>query len=188
MRFRWCWTPNGGDISSTARAYARSAFEMLGADAITLSPYLGYDSLTPFMQDPEKGIFLLCKTSNAGSVDLQDLPLGGDYRLMMVYEKVAGMAAEWGTKGNLGLVVGATFPDALRRVRELAPEQWFLAPGLGAQGADLGAGDASRAARGWPRAADQRQPGDLPGGRSGQSRAGTGLNGSVQLKRSPVPN
>ncbi|QRN82597.1 orotidine-5'-phosphate decarboxylase [Chloroflexota bacterium] len=128
-----------GDISSTARAYARSAFEILGADAITLSPYLGYDSLTPFMQDPEKGVFLLCKTSNAGSVDLQDLPLGGNYRLMMVYEKVAGMAAEWGAQGNLGLVVGATFPDALRRVRELAPKQWFLAPGLGAQGADLGA-------------------------------------------------
>ena len=65
-----------GDISSTAQAYARSAFETLGADAITLSPYLGYDSLTPFMQNPEKGIFLLCKTSNPGSVDLQDLPLG----------------------------------------------------------------------------------------------------------------
>jgi len=126
-----------GDISSTARAYARAAFEVLGADAITLSPYLGYDSLTPFMQDPEKGIFLLCKTSNAGSVDLQDLPLGGHYRLMMVYEKIAGLATEWGTNDNLGLVVGATFPDALRRVRQAAPDQWFLTPGLGAQGADL---------------------------------------------------
>jgi uridine monophosphate synthetase len=126
-----------GDISSTAQAYADSAFTRLGADAITLSPYLGYDSLAPFMADPEKGIFLLCKTSNPGSVDLQDLPLGGHYRLMTVYEKVAGLAHEWGAKGNLGLVVGATFPDALRRVRQLAPEQWFLAPGLGAQGADL---------------------------------------------------
>lgn len=126
-----------GDISSTARAYARSAFTTLGADAITLSPYLGYDSLTPFMEDPEKGIFLLCKTSNAGSVDLQDLPLGGHDRLMMVYEKIASLAAEWDVKNNLGLVVGATFPDALRRVRRLAPDQWFLAPGLGAQGADL---------------------------------------------------
>jgi uridine monophosphate synthetase len=128
-----------GDISSTARAYARSAFEMLSADAITLTPYLGYDSLTPFMEDPEKGIFLLCKTSNPGSVDLQDLPLGGNDRLMMVYEKVAGLAAEWDTDGNIGLVVGATFPEALSRVRELAPKQWFLAPGLGAQGADLNA-------------------------------------------------
>ena len=126
-----------GDISSTAKAYAQSAFTRLGADAITLSPYLGYDSLVPFMADPEKGIFLLCKTSNPGSVDLQDLPLGGHYTLMMVYEKVAGLANEWGTYGNLGLVVGATFPDALRRVRQLAPDQWFLAPGLGAQGADL---------------------------------------------------
>ncbi len=128
-----------GDISSTARAYARSAFENLGADAITLSPYLGYDSLTPFMQDPSKGIFLLCKTSNSGSVDLQDLPLGGHYRLTMVYEKIAGLATEWGAKDNLGLVVGATFPDALRRVRLMAPKQWILAPGLGAQGADLSA-------------------------------------------------
>lgn len=126
-----------GDISSTARAYARSAFVNLGADAVTLSPYLGYDSLAPFMEDPEKGIFLLCKTSNPGSVDLQDLPLGGHYQTMMVYEKVASLAAEWGTQGEIGLVVGATFPDALRRIRTLAPDQWFLAPGLGAQGADL---------------------------------------------------
>ena len=128
-----------GDISSSARGYAHSAFEILGADAITLSPYLGYDSLMPFMENPEKGIFLLCKTSNPGSVDLQDLPLGGHYRLMMVYEKVAGLAAEWGTNDNLGLVVGATFPDALGRVRRLAPKQWFLVPGLGAQGGDLDA-------------------------------------------------
>ena len=126
-----------GDISSTARAYAQSAFQVLGADAITLSPYLGYDSLKPFMEDPEKGIFLLCKTSNPGSIDLQDLPLGGHDRLTMVYEKVASLAAEWGANDNLGLVVGATFPDALRRVRQMAPNQWFLAPGLGAQGADL---------------------------------------------------
>ena len=126
-----------GDIASNAAAYARSAFDVLGADAITVSPYLGYDSLTPFMEYPEKGLFLLCKTSNPGSVDLQDLPLGGHYRLMAVYEKIAGLAMEWGTKDNLGLVVGATFPDALRRVRMLAPNQWFLVPGFGGQGADL---------------------------------------------------
>jgi uridine monophosphate synthetase len=126
-----------GDISSTAQAYADSAFTRLGADAITLSPYLGYDSLAPFMADPEKGIFLLCKTSNPGSVDLQDLPLGGHDRSMTVYEKVAELAHTWGANGNLGLVVGATFPEALRRVRRLAPDEWFLAPGLGAQGADL---------------------------------------------------
>lgn len=126
-----------GDISSTAQAYARSAFEVLGADAITLSPYMGYDSLSPFLTDPEKGIFLLCKTSNPGSVDLQDLPLGGHYRLMTVYEKVAGLAHEWGANCCLGLVVGATFPEALQRVRQFAPDQWILSPGLGAQGADL---------------------------------------------------
>ena len=126
-----------GDISSTAQAYARSAFETLGADAITLSPYLGYDSLSPFLADPEKGVFLLCKTSNPGSVDLQDLPLGGHYRIKTVYEKVAGLAHEWGANCCLGLVVGATFPEALQRVRQLAPKQWILAPGLGAQGADL---------------------------------------------------
>jgi len=157
-----------GDISSTASAYARSAFEVLGADAITLSPYLGYDSLTPFMQYPEKGVFLLCKTSNAGSVDLQDLPLGGHYRLMMVYEKVAGLATEWGTNDNLGLVVGATFPDALRRVRQETPNQWILAPGLGVQGADLktamrvglredGLGLLINVSRGISRAADPHQ-------------------------------
>ena len=126
-----------GDIASTAQAYARSAFELMGVDAITLSPYLGYDSLTPFLAYSEKGVFLLCKTSNAGSVDLQDLTLGGHYRLTTVYEKVAGLATEWGTSENIGLVVGATFPEALQRVREMAPEAWFLAPGLGAQGAEL---------------------------------------------------
>lgn len=157
-----------GDISSTARAYAFSAFEILGADAITLNPYLGYDSVTPFMEDPEKGVFLLCKTSNPGSVDLQDLPLGGHYRLMMVYEKVALLASEWGTMNNLGLVVGATYPEALRRVRELAPDQWFLAPGLGAQGGDLksamqaglrkdGLGLLINVSRGICRAEDPRQ-------------------------------
>ncbi len=126
-----------GDISSTAKAYAQSAFELLGADAITLSPYLGYDSLAPFMTNPKKGIFLLCKTSNPGSVDLQDLPLGGRHAAMTVYEKVASLAQDWGINGNLGLVVGATFPEALQRVRKFAPDVWILAPGIGAQGGDL---------------------------------------------------
>jgi uridine monophosphate synthetase len=118
-----------GDIGSAARAYAHGGYEMLGAHAITLSPYLGYDSITPFMENPEKGAFLVCKTSNPGSVDLQDLPLGGHYRLTMVYEKIAGLATEWGTANNLGLVVNADFPDSLRRVREISPEQWLLVSG-----------------------------------------------------------
>lgn len=126
-----------GDIASTAEAYARSAFEQLGASAITLNPYLGYDSLTPFLENPELGAFLLCKTSNPGSVDLQDLPLAGEDRWLVLYEKVALLAQEWNTHNNLGLVVGATQPLALQRVRELAPDLWFLAPGVGAQGGDL---------------------------------------------------
>jgi uridine monophosphate synthetase len=132
-----------GDIASTAQAYAQAAFQTLGADAITLSPYLGHDSLTPFLQDPERGVFLLCKTSNPGSADLQDLPIAcspaglktaGSYT---VYETVALLARQWNVNDNLGLVVGATHPDALARVRLLAPELWILAPGVGAQGGDL---------------------------------------------------
>jgi uridine monophosphate synthetase len=123
-----------GDIASTADAYATSAFAELGATAITLNPYLGHDSLTPFLSDPSKGAFLLCKTSNPGSGDLQDLALaeGG-----LLYEKVARLAQRWNTGDNLGLVVGATHPDALKRVRAIAPDLWFLAPGIGAQGGDL---------------------------------------------------
>jgi uridine monophosphate synthetase len=123
-----------GDIASTAEAYARSAFEILGAHCITLSPYLGKDSLDPFLSYPEKGVFLLCKTSNAGSGDLQDIPLAdGD----LLYEHVAKLAQSWNTKNNIGLVVGATHVEAMKRVRAAAPDLWFLAPGVGAQGGDL---------------------------------------------------
>ncbi len=124
-----------GDIASTAEAYAHSALTRLGCGGITLSPYLGYDSIAPFLQDPGKGVFLLCKTSNPGSGDLQDLPVeDGRYTL---YEKVALLAAGWNTRDNLGLVVGATHPAALARVRELVPALWILAPGVGAQGGRL---------------------------------------------------
>lgn len=123
-----------GDIASTAEAYAKSAFEQLGAHCITLSPYLGKDSIDPFLTDQEKGVFLLCKTSNPGSADLQDLRLeAGD----LLYERVARLAQQWNIKNNLGLVVGATQPEALARIRAFAPEVWFLAPGVGAQGGDL---------------------------------------------------
>ena len=123
-----------GDIASTAEAYAKSTFEQLGAHCITLSPYLGKDSIDPFLVNQEKGVFLLCKTSNPGSGDLQDLTLeGGD----LLYERVARLARQWNTKNNIGLVVGATQPEALARVRAVAPELWFLAPGVGAQGGDL---------------------------------------------------
>ncbi len=123
-----------GDIASTAEAYARSAFETLGAHCITLNPYLGHDSIEPFIQDREKGIFLLCKTSNPGSGDLQDIVLSdGD----LLYEHVAKLAQTWNTKNNIGLVVSATHIDAMKRVRAAAPDLWFLAPGVGAQGGEL---------------------------------------------------
>ena len=123
-----------GDIASTAQAYAKSAFDNLGAHCITLSPYLGKDSIEPFIQNSEKGIFLLCKTSNPGAGDLQELTLvSGD----PLHIPVAKRAQEWNTKNNIGLVVGATYPETLARVREVAPKMWFLAPGIGAQGGEL---------------------------------------------------
>ncbi len=103
-------------------------------NAITLNPYLGKDSIDPFLGDQERGVFLLCKTSNPGAGDLQDLKLENG---MMVHEQVAKLAQQWNTKNNIGLVVGATQPEALRRVRAAAPDLWFLAPGVGAQGGDL---------------------------------------------------
>jgi len=132
-----------GDIASTAEAYARAIFGDLGAGAVTLSPYLGRDSLAPFLVDPTRGVFLLCKTSNPGSADLQDLELGGEDTGLLLYEKVAGLARQWNGGENLGLVAGATHPEALRRVRCRAPELWILAPGVGAQGGSLA--DALRA-------------------------------------------
>ena len=134
-----------GDIASTAEAYAKSAFATLGVHAITLSPYLGKDSIDPFLTNGEKGVFLLCKTSNPGASDLQDLQvLGsdpgvsqGDHSKSPLYLVVARLAQSWNTKNNIGLVVGATQPEALARVRAVAPDLWFLAPGVGAQGGDM---------------------------------------------------
>jgi len=128
-----------GDIASTAEAYAQAAFETLGVDCITLSPYLGKDSIDPFIKDSEKGIFLLCKTSNPGSGDLQDVSIAGtdDRPPLPLYEYVAQLAAQWNTKNNIGLVVGATHIEATKRVRAAAPDMWFLAPGVGAQGGEL---------------------------------------------------
>jgi uridine monophosphate synthetase len=118
-----------GDIGSTAEAYARAAFEVWGADALTVSPYLGGDSVAPFTAYADRGVFLLCHTSNPGATDLQTLHVEG----RPLYEVVAEKAALWGT----GLVVGATYPAALARARALAPEAWILLPGVGAQGGDL---------------------------------------------------
>jgi uridine monophosphate synthetase len=126
-----------GDISSTAEAYARSVFEALKADAVTLNPYLGQDALAPFIKDPAHGVFVLCKTSNPGSGDLQDLQLVNLGSPITVYEKVAQLAERWNALDNVGIVVGATYPEALCRVRILAPNLWILAPGVGAQGGEL---------------------------------------------------
>lgn len=126
-----------GDIASTARAYAQAAFEIFGANAITLNPYLGYDALEPFLHEPQNGVFLLCKTSNPGSGDLQDLTTLTSHGAKPLYEHVAYLAQSWNTRNNLGLVVGATHPQALARIRTLAPDLWFLVPGIGAQGGDL---------------------------------------------------
>ena len=118
-----------GDIASTAEAYARAAFETLGADAITLNPYLGRDSLAPFLADPARGVFLLCKTSNPGAGDLQDLPLADRIPAQRLFERVAELGRGWNVNDNLGLVVGATHPEALAAARRLAPDLWILAPG-----------------------------------------------------------
>ncbi len=128
-----------GDIASTAAGYATSAFETLDASAITLSPYLGADAVQPFLSYADKGVFLLCKTSNAGAGELQNLMVNGHY----LYEVVAEKIQHWGTPQQIGLVVGATDVDALRRVRAAALDTWFLVPGIGAQGGDLEAGIAA---------------------------------------------
>jgi uridine monophosphate synthetase len=128
-----------GDISSTAEAYAQSAFEHLGADCITLSPYLGKDSIEPFLGHKQKGVFLLCKTSNAGSMDLQNLlvmPMGSDQPMPM-YIYVAKLAQQWNEKNNVGIVVGATHPQIMEMIRAAVPDLWFLSPGVGAQGGEL---------------------------------------------------
>jgi uridine monophosphate synthetase len=123
-----------GDIPSTARAYATAAFEVLKVDAITASPYLGRDALEPMLQDPEHGVFLLCRTSNPGADALQSVITESGAPL---YLHVARLAAAWNQSDNLGLVVSATVPRILAGVRAAAPDLWFLTPGVGAQGGEL---------------------------------------------------
>jgi len=129
------------DIGNTAKAYARALFDELGVDAATVNPYLGGDAVEPFLEREEKAAFILCRTSNPGARDLQDLlvsaPGGGEARPL--FEMVAEMARRWNSRGNVGLVVGATYPEELGRVRRLCPEMTFLVPGVGAQGGDVAA-------------------------------------------------
>ncbi len=124
-----------GDIGNTARAYAAALFDRLGFDAATVSPYLGEDSIEPFTAYKGKGVFVLARTSNRGAADLQELAVSdGSKRL---WEVVADMAARRNTDGNVGLVVGATCPEALKAVRKAHPDMTLLIPGIGAQGGDL---------------------------------------------------
>jgi len=127
-----------GDIGNTAKAYARAIFSYFNFDATTVNPYLGHDSIEPFLQYRDRGIFILCRTSNAGAVDFQALKAEiGDNRYLPLFQVVAHKAAEWNVHGNIGLVVGATYPEELKVIREQHPDMPLLIPGIGAQGGDL---------------------------------------------------
>jgi len=121
------------DISSTASAYARATFDQWGADALTVTPYLGRDGVAPFLEYEDRGVFLLCKTSNPSADELQEWSQGG----IPLYRRVAELASEWAGGGEIGLVIGATYPEAIARIRRDTPNTWFLVPGVGAQGGDL---------------------------------------------------
>ena len=124
------------DIGNTAEAYAREAFDRYDADAVTVNPYMGEDSVRPFLSRPDRGAILLCRTSNPGARDFQDLPVDG----MPLYRRVAERAAgHWNEHRNLMLVVGATYPREMADLRQAHPELSFLVPGIGAQGGDLDA-------------------------------------------------
>ncbi|MCD2512342.1 orotidine-5'-phosphate decarboxylase [Comamonas endophytica] len=126
-----------GDIGSTAEQYAKEAFERYGADAVTLSPFMGFDSVAPYLKYEGKGAFLLCRTSNPGGDDLQARTLADVPGTPKVFEHVAALAqGPWNLNGQLGLVVGATRPHEIERVREIAPTLPLLIPGVGAQGGD----------------------------------------------------
>jgi orotidine-5'-phosphate decarboxylase len=126
-----------GDIGSTAEQYAREVFERYGADAVTLSPFMGFDSVQPYLKYQGKGAFLLCRTSNPGGADLQNQRLSTVEGHPLLYEYVALLAqGPWNVNGQLGLVVGATYPAEIERVRALAPTLPLLIPGIGAQGGD----------------------------------------------------
>jgi orotidine-5'-phosphate decarboxylase len=126
-----------GDIGNTSKAYAKTIFANFGFDATTVNPYLGFDSIEPFIEYSDRGVFILCRTSNAGALDFQPLRLEeqGNYRPL--FEIVALKAEEWNTHGNIGLVVGATYPEELRLIRDSHPDIPLLIPGIGAQGGEL---------------------------------------------------
>uniref|UniRef100_A0A1I8ACL0 Orotidine 5'-phosphate decarboxylase n=1 Tax=Steinernema glaseri TaxID=37863 RepID=A0A1I8ACL0_9BILA len=124
-----------GDVGSTAEQYAREAFERYRADAVTVSPYMGFDSVEPYLEHKDKGVIVLCRTSNPGGSDLQFMEMADGTPL---YLHVASLVAEkWNTNGQCALVVGATFPDEIGRVRARIGDMPLLVPGIGAQGGDV---------------------------------------------------
>ncbi len=123
-----------GDIGSTASMYAKEVFDRYKADAVTVNPYMGTDTLGPFLERKEKGIIILCRTSNPGAKDIQDLVVNGK----MLYQVIAKMAVErWNPNGNVLLVVGATYTKELKELRSIVGDMPFLVPGIGAQGGDV---------------------------------------------------
>ena len=122
-----------GDIGNTAEQYAKSLFKNLHFDAVTINAYLGHDAVEPFIQDPDRGAFILALTSNPGSKDFQRLKFGG----RPLYERLVRSSVKWNSKGNIGLVVGATHPKELKMIRGIAPTMPILIPGIGKQGGDL---------------------------------------------------
>jgi len=126
-----------GDIGNTAKAYAKAIFDELGAGAMTVNPYLGFDAVEPFLNYKDKGVFILCRTSNKGASDFQSLKVGFEGKEMPLYQVVAKKASQWNRAKNIGLVVGATYPDELKTLRLAYPDMPFLIPGVGAQGGDL---------------------------------------------------
>ena len=127
------------DIGNCSLAYAHNLFDNYKFDAVTVNPYMGSDSVAPFLERKDKGIFVLCRTSNPGGQDLQELTVisDGDSRPRPFYEAVAELARQWNANDNVGLIVGATYPQQIRRVRQICPGMIFLIPGVGAQGGDI---------------------------------------------------
>ena len=128
-----------GDIGNTARKYAYSVFDLFGCDAVTVNPYLGFDSIEPFTEYTDKGVFILCHTSNQSAQDFQKLRcrMGSTTKNIQLFEIIAIKASEWNTNHNIGLVIGGTQPTPLRIVREMCPEMTLLIPGIGAQKGSL---------------------------------------------------
>lgn len=135
-----------GDIGNTARHYARALFDIFGFDAVTVNPYQGFDAVEPFVAYADRGVFVVCRSSNPSGAELQNLLVSEGGTTCTLYEYVAWRVHAWNRNGNCGLVVGATVPDELRRIRALVPDLPLLIPGVGSQGGDLSAAVAAHRA------------------------------------------